>query len=306
MRALFDNLSLKAMSLALAVLLWVVIAGEKTSEMGLSVPLEMRNVPKDLELMGDAVNTVEVRLRASPGVIQRLNTSEVQAQVDLADRGEGEHIIHLTPESIRVPFGVTVVKVTPAMITLHFERTLAKSVPVRPRLIGRPARDYEVAEVTAEPVEVRLAGPKSRVQEVESAFTEPVSVDGAKATVTETVNIGLEDPLLRIQGTPRVRVTARVREVHEERTFEGMAVSLHGGAGGPPRPARVTVTLGGPATVLRAVPAGDVRAYVDVAGATGHATLPVRVEIAAGHPGITVKACEPPNVVVRVLQKRPG
>jgi hypothetical protein len=35
-------------------MLWLVIAGEKTSEMGLSGPVELKNFPKDLELTGDA------------------------------------------------------------------------------------------------------------------------------------------------------------------------------------------------------------------------------------------------------------
>ena len=38
-----DNLRLT--SLALAVGLWFVIAGEKTSERGLSVPVELQNFP---------------------------------------------------------------------------------------------------------------------------------------------------------------------------------------------------------------------------------------------------------------------
>ena len=48
------------------------------------------------------------------------------------------------------------------------------------------------------------------IQEVEGAFTEPVSVEAADSNVTENVNLGVEDPLLRIQGSPRVRVTARI------------------------------------------------------------------------------------------------
>ena len=64
--------------------------------------------------------------------------------------------------------------------------------------------------MTSSPPEVRVAGPKSRVQEAEGAFTEPVSVEGASATVVENVNLGVDDPLLRIQGSPRVRVTARI------------------------------------------------------------------------------------------------
>ena len=205
-----QNLPLKLVSLALATVLWFMIAGEKTSEMGLSVPVELKNFPKDLELTGDAVNAVEVRLRASPSIIQSLGPQDVSAFVDLSGVVEGEHIVNLTADSIRIPFGVKVVRINPSTLTLNLERTVQKVVPVRARLLGRPAPGYEVAEVTTNPPEVRVAGPKSRIPEVEGACTEPVSVEAADSTVTESVNLGVEDPLLRIQGSPRVRVTARI------------------------------------------------------------------------------------------------
>ena len=210
---LLENLPLKLTSLALATVLWFMIAGEKTSEMGLSVPVELKNFPKDLELTGDAVNAVEVRLRASPSIIQSLGPQDVSAHVDLSGVVEGEHIVNLTADSIRVPFGVKVVRINPSALTLTLERTVQKVVPVRARLLGRPRAGYEVAEVTSTPPEVRVSGPKSRVQEVEGAFTEPVSVEAADTTVVENVNLGVEDPLLRIQGSPRVRVTVRIAAV---------------------------------------------------------------------------------------------
>ena len=170
MRLLLDHLPLKLISLGLAILLWYVIAGEKTSEMGLSVPVELQNFPRDLELTGDPTNEVEVRLRASPGIIQRLGPGDISARIDVTGAVEGERIVHLTGDSIRVPFGVQVVKVNPAIITLNFERTLEKTVPVRPRLLGRPAAGFEVAESTANPADVQVVGPKSRVHDMESAY----------------------------------------------------------------------------------------------------------------------------------------
>ena len=56
MSGLFDNLPLKAVSLGIAVVLWFVIAGEKTSERGLAVPVELQNVPSNLEMTGEALN----------------------------------------------------------------------------------------------------------------------------------------------------------------------------------------------------------------------------------------------------------
>jgi YbbR domain-containing protein len=265
--------------------------------MGLSAPVELQNFPRDLELTGEPVNAVEVRLRASPGMIQRIVPGEVSAQVNLVGFGEGEHIVHLTEDSIRMPFGVKVVRISPAVLTFHLERTQRKVVPVQPRLLGRPAEGFEVAEVTSLPAEVRVEGPTSRVNEVESAFTEPVSVDGAKETVTGDVTIGIADPLLRVLVTPRVKVTARIRERHATRTFKGVAVEVRGGAG-MPQPARVDVTVTGPAESLPGLAAADVRAYVDGARAAG-GRVPVAVDIAPGHAGIEVKECDPAEVILR-------
>jgi YbbR domain-containing protein len=301
LRALFDNLGLKLVSLTLAVLLWFII-GEKTSERGLSVPVELQNVPRDLEMLGEPANVVDVRMRASPSVIQRLTPGDVSARIDLSDVREGEHIVHLAPEDIRVPFGVRVVKITPSIITMEFERTLLKTVPIRPRLLGRPAAGYEVGEVAADPPEVRVAGPRSRVQDLESAYTEPVSVEGASADVVALVNIGLDDPVLRIQGSPRVRATVRIREVQLTRAFDNVAVEVRGGSL-TPQPPRVRVALTGPAPALARVQAKDVHAYVEAAQVKD-GRAPVVVQMSPGQPGVTLKEAVPEKVALRPPQRR--
>jgi len=300
-RPLSGNLPLRLMSLALAMGLWFVIGGRKTSERGLTIAVELRSVPRDLELTGDPVNTLDVRLRGSPGIIRTLEPGEVSAGIDLAGAGEGERILHLTAESIRVPFGVHVVKITPSMLTLNLERTTQKVVPVRPRFVGRPAPGFEVAEVTSVPAEVRIAGPKSRVQDVESAFTEPLSIEGADATIEESLAVGLEDPLLRLQQVSRVRVTAGIREVHERRTFAGLRVTARG-APAQVRPTTVRVVVSGPVSVLRRLEGGHLVPYVTVAG-TETRRLPVTVEIASGH-GVSVVETQPAEVTVRPLHSR--
>jgi YbbR domain-containing protein len=301
LRGLFDNLALKLVSLTLAVLLWFVI-GEKTSERGLSVPVELQNVPRELELLGEPTNVVDVRVRASPSVIQRLTPGDVSARIDLSGVREGEHIVHLTADDIRLPFGVRVVKITPSIITMDFERTLVKTVPIRPRLLGRPAAGYEVAEAAAEPSEVRVAGPRSRVQDMESAYTEPVSVEAASSNVVEVVNIGLDDPVLRIQGTPRVRVTARIREVQLTRAFDDVDVEVRGGTFAV-QPARVRVVLSGPGFALSRVQPKDVHAYVE-SGRVKSGAASVVVELAPGQAGVTLKEAVPAQVSVRAAPRR--
>jgi len=302
---LLDNLPMKAVSLAIAVVLWFVIAGEKTSERGLAVPVELQNVPINLEMTGEAVNTVEVRLRASPGIIHALGPGEISAQVDLAGSAEGERIIHLSPEAIRVPFGVRVVKITPSILTLNFERTLQKVVPVRPRFLGRPAPGREVIEVTSDPAEVHISGPKSRVQEVESAFTEPVSLEGASSDVTEAVSVGLEDPMLRLFGAARVTVTARLAEIKARRTFDAVPVAVRGGVA-LVRPSVVQVTLAGPQASLDRLKPEDLRPFVAIDSSLSGAVQAAKValELPPAIPGLSLVAVEPAELTLKLSGKR--
>jgi hypothetical protein len=294
--------ALRLASLGLAVGLWFVIAGKQTAERGVEVPVELRNVPRDLELTGDTVNTVDVRVRASPGLINSLDAATIRATIDLVGAQEGERIVQLAPDQIQAPQGFRVIKITPSLLTLKLERTMRKTIPVRPRVIGRPAPGFEVGEIASDPAEVHVAGPRSRVQEIESAFTEPVSVEGADATATELVNVGLEDPLLRLEGGSRVRVTAVVREARETRLFEKLRVEARGR---PARlsPPRVTVSVTGPASQVRELVPGDLQPYVTLPREGDvPARLPVAVEIAPGRAGVSVLETRPAEVSVRVLR----
>lgn len=299
LRGLVDNLPLKLLSLGLAMLIWLAIAGDKSSERGLEVPVELQNVPRDLELVGEAVDVVDVRVRASPGAIQRLGPGDVSAQIDLAGAREGERIEHLGAGNIRVPFGVRVVQVTPSLLTLSFERTLHKTVPVQPRLVGRPAEGYEVATIVCQPPEVPLAGPRSRIDEAENAFTEPVSLDGARSDVVQRVNVGVADPSLRVQASPLVQVQVGIREVQETRSFAGLAVEVRGG--GRARPERVTVVLSGPRNALAGLRADAVRPYVEAPEAAadrGAVELEVEVEVVPARAGLRADSIVPARVRV--------
>jgi YbbR domain-containing protein len=299
-----DNL-LRIISLALAVVLWIVIAGGDTVERGLSVPVELRNFPAGLEITGDLVNSVDVRLRASPGLIESLDPGQVLVRIDLQGAGEGEQIIHLTPDRIEVPFGFRIVKITPSFLTFNLERSLSKKVGVQVRIVGTPAPGYEVADYVADPAEVTVTGPRSRVQEIESAFTEPVSVDGADMDLEKTVDVIPEDPLLHLEGgETEVRVVVAIRETEGRRTFEDLPVAVRGQ---PAQlvPSSVRVEVSGPERVLETLVADDLRPYVNVPPEhAGAQPLPVAVEITSGHTGVNVVETEPSELKARLFSAR--
>src|SRR5512138_629976 len=91
----FRHLGLKVLAIALAVLLWLTVAGEHVVERSVRVPLEFRNIPQQLEIVGDPPSSVDVRLRGSSALLSRLEPGEIVAVLDLSAARPGSRLFHL-------------------------------------------------------------------------------------------------------------------------------------------------------------------------------------------------------------------
>src|SRR5215471_4701485 len=182
-----NNWHLKIVSLVLAVMLWMAVANQASSEIGLEVPLEYRNIPRRLEITGDMTNTVQVRLRGSSSLIKDITAKDVSTTIDLGKMTSGEKIVPLSPQNVQAPFGAEVIRVNPSSIRFNLERTIRKSVSVSPTIVP-PGDPYEVGKVLVSPSTVEIEGPESRVTALTSIATVPVRVDRKQAHVEQTAD----------------------------------------------------------------------------------------------------------------------
>ncbi len=134
----FRHLGLKLLSVGLALLLWMVVAGEQVVERGLRVPLELQRVPTGLELQGDFQTTIDVRVRGSSGTLSRMTAGDVVAVLDLSGTASGKRLFHLSPAQVRAPFGVDVVQVIPDTVAMTFVEKAAEHPPAPPTANGKP------------------------------------------------------------------------------------------------------------------------------------------------------------------------
>jgi len=201
----FRNLGLKFLSTCIAAMLWLVVAGERVVERVLRAPVEFQNLPNGLELVGNLPDTVEVRLRGSSGALSRMAAGDLAAVLDLRTARPGRRLFHLTPAQVTVPYGIDVVQVGPSTLTMEFETSGVRSVPVEPDIEGRPAPGFEVTKVTSDPLTVEVAGPESALKRLHAAVTEPVTVTDETRSVREVVTIGVQDASLRLV-TPQTAV----------------------------------------------------------------------------------------------------
>jgi YbbR domain-containing protein len=206
---LLRNLRLKVVSLTLAVLLWIALNGEPKSEIGLKVPLEFRNSPKGVEVLGET-NTVDIRLSASSSIVKRIDASEVTAFIDLSEWTAGERTYSLSESNLTVPFGVAISKITPNKIRLRFEQTARKIVKVRPRILGKPAEGHTIVAVACQPDQAELEGPASHLSPLESVSTDSLDISGRASTFSARLHLYIEDPLVRLAADQETRVEVTI------------------------------------------------------------------------------------------------
>ena len=287
MRAIwpFRHLGLKALSIGIAVLLWMVIAGDQTVERGLRVPLELQQFPAGLELQAEPPALVDVRVRGSSDTLSRVGPGDIVAVLDLRAARAGQRFFQLTPEQVRAPFGVEVVQVAPPTVVFVFEPTAVKQLPIRPSVEGDPAPGYVVGAMTVDPPMVEITGPESAVKQATEAVTETVAINGAVSDVTENVTIGLLDPALRVKGVRTAAVKVQVRLGSRERTVRDRPVRLHDlGANltAHASPLDVDVLVRGSREGLARLNAEDVVPFVDLKGlGAGDYALAVHVDALA-------------------------
>ena len=300
----FRHAGLKALSLGLAVVLWMIVAGEQTVERGLRVPLELVQFPQGLELQGEALTVVDVRVRGASTTLSRVGPGDIVAVLDLHAARPGRRLFQLTPEQVRAPFDVQVVQVTPSSVAMEFENSLTAQVPINPSLEGSPAPGFVIGAVTVDPKTVEITGPESAVKGASEALTEAVSVAGARASVTENVTVGLLDPALRLKNPRLATVKVEVLPGPRERTLR-LPVRLRNT--GPnllaqAMPTTVEIVLRGSREALSHLEAGDVTAFVDLAGlGPGDYPLDVRVDASAD---AGVARVEPFTVQVRITSAK--
>ena len=109
-----------------------------------------------------------------------------------------------------MPYGIEVVQFAPSTLTMAFEVTGVRSVPVEPDIEGRPAAGYEVTRVTSDPAMVEVQGPETALKALDSAVTEPVSVQDQTRSIREVVTIGVSDSSLRLRSAQTAVVTVTI------------------------------------------------------------------------------------------------
>ena len=107
---------LKLLALAFSAGLWVFVMTSEKTNVVLTLPLELNSVPPGLVVKGERPESVEVQLHGLRAALSRMSPESLRVRVSLAGAQPGDLVVSLGPEQIVVPPGVSVLRVTPAVL----------------------------------------------------------------------------------------------------------------------------------------------------------------------------------------------
>lgn len=278
----FRQLGLKLLAVLIASVLWFTVAGEHIVERSVRVPLEFRNLPQELEIVGNAPDSVDVRVRGASAILSRVQGGEIVAVIDLAIARAGSRLFPIRADEVRAPFGIEVAQVTPSTLALELEKSARRKVPIVPAIDGDPAPGFVVGRWTAEPPTVEIIGPDSRVRQVAEATTELVSVKDANSRVRDNVTVGVADSSVRLVEAQSTNVTVEIWPAPVERQLQDVPVryrNLGQGLRANLSPQFSHVTVRGSKDNLAGLRGDNIQAFVDLAGlGSGRYNLRVQVD----------------------------
>ncbi len=193
---LFENWGIKLVSLCLALTLWFYVTSKGQTEMTLTVPLELRNIPRNMAVVGNVASALEVRVQGQERVLRDITTGKkVFGILDLSMTTVGRNSVHLSPDDIKRPSGVAVTHMSMSKVRVRLEPIIQRTFRLKPVIHGTPAKGYRLKGLTVNPPKITIEGAASVIQALDRLRTMPIDIQGA----TDTLSI---DPKIDYRGQP--------------------------------------------------------------------------------------------------------
>lgn len=208
---LLKNKWLKLFSFLTAFILWITLIPEaKTfSERTLTIPLELHNIPSNVELVERPPFNVDVKIRAPKRLINTISSATVYAVLNLERASVEQSEYSLNRDMVIIPEGAEVKEIYPSQVHLLFELLKEIMLDVEPNLIGEMKEGLKLIKTEIVPSQVLVRGPESKVKETYKVRTRPI----LKSTLTKSVEIEayllVPDPSLRL-ANPDAKVILKI------------------------------------------------------------------------------------------------
>jgi YbbR domain-containing protein len=188
---LTQNISLKLLSILVALFLWAFVKGTSYTELTFFVPVKVTSLPPNLVLTDVEPQRLIVKVKGPAHKLDRLKVEDIGIFLDLKGAHPGLNTFLIRPEEVKVPSGIEVVGLSPSELRVKLSEFMRKVVPVKVQFKGLPPPSYEVISIKVHPPKVYLSGPKEVLEKIDHVTTEPIDLEDLKGSFKMEVPLAL-------------------------------------------------------------------------------------------------------------------
>lgn len=221
------NIVLKASAVALALLLWVHVATNKTYEYQLNIPLTVAGIPKGLVLISETPSIVAIKVRATGKQLLLLSNSDPVITISAADckQGNTEKIIGSgeLADALGRSFENADV-LFPRSVTLKLEKKVDKKLTIRSTIRAEAGPGFALAlPPRVEPDTITVAGPASVINQLKYLETISQPLVGLTASASYKVSLAMPESLRLSVSDSTVTVRVEI-EGARQKAFSNLAI----------------------------------------------------------------------------------
>ncbi len=219
------NWVIKLVSLILATSLWFLVAGEEKVDMTVQIPVEVINLPQDLEIANQVRTELDVMVTGPQALIRNLNR-EVIRTIDLSDSSAGPVVIENNIDSIPMPWGVRVLRIKPAELNLTLEKLVNKTLSIQAITFGEIPKGYTLTSVMLEPSQITINGSEAILGKLEGLHTKPLDINGLTKSAMTHTELDISDDIIETIGQRTVTASIIIEEKMIHRAVNSIPVII--------------------------------------------------------------------------------
>jgi YbbR domain-containing protein len=237
------NWVLKLISFFFALFLWYFVAGEDKVDMNVFMPIEIVNLPRDLVISNQFKKQLEVTVTGQRSLIRGLSDQNITRSVDLSHAKPGKFVIENTPESIPFPWGINVLRLQPATVTLLIDRLIEKELPVKPVISGSSPPGFDLTSLVLEPSTITITGPKNILDEEQEIITNIIDITNMKDSALKQVRLDLSPVINDLIGETVVTAHITITEKMIDRLIKNVPLEITPDRAETYQPPSTTITV---------------------------------------------------------------
>jgi len=120
---LLSNWRKKGAALLLVMVSWLLLAGQQDFETGLTLPVELKNIPEQMDIAEPQNLSLQIRVRGLRKDASTLTKNNVQVELDLSAASKGKRTFIISRDQIALPNDrIQIVSIDPSQITFKFRQ----------------------------------------------------------------------------------------------------------------------------------------------------------------------------------------